>query len=82
VTDRAQFVILCEDLQAQTFVYRALVHAGANRRRIRKADLPSQSRGGSGEAHVVKNYPLEVRAFRSMAARSSAGLAVHVDADT
>ena len=82
MTDRAQFVILCEDRQAQCFIYRALVHAGAKPRRIRKVALPSDSSGGSGEAFVVKRYPLEVKAFRSMAARSSAGLAAHVDADT
>jgi hypothetical protein len=80
--DGAQFIILCEDVQAQSFLRRALIRRGVNRRRIYARALPSKSDGGAGEAYVVAKYPVEVPVFRSMAARAATGLLVHVDADS
>lgn len=77
----AQFVVLCEDLQAQVFICRALVHAGANHRRIRRVALPSTVSGGAGHAYVITNYPREVKAFRLQNAKASTCLIVHIDAD-
>lgn len=50
MSDRAQYVILAEDEQAQAFAYQALLATGANRRRIRKVALPSQTGGGGRHA--------------------------------
>jgi hypothetical protein len=77
----AQFVVLCEDKQAQVFVRRALIQAGANQRRIRLVALPSIIKGGAGHAYVVKHYPEEVKAFRTQQAKASTCLVVHLDAD-
>jgi hypothetical protein len=76
-----QFVVLCEDLQAQVFICRALIRAGANARRIRKVPLPSTVAGGAGHAYVVANYPREVKAFRRQNASASTALVAHIDAD-
>lgn len=81
MSDRAQFIVLCEDLQAQVFIRQALLRAGANRRRIRALPLPSEDDGGAGEAYVVAKYPSEVKAFRTQNASASTGLVVHIDAD-
>lgn len=81
MSDRAQFVVLCEDLQAQVFICRALVRAGANPRRIRKVPLPSTVSGGAGHGYVVASYPREVKAFRRQNASASTGLVAHIDAD-
>jgi hypothetical protein len=81
VSSSAQFVVLCEDLQAQVFICRALIRAGANTRRIRKVSLPSTVAGGAGHAYVVANYPREVKAFRRQNASTSTGLIAHIDAD-
>jgi hypothetical protein len=75
-----QYVILCEDLQTQVFIRRALIRRGANPRRIRPVALPSADKG-AGDAYVVKHYPQEAQAHRSQVARSKAALVVHLDAD-
>lgn len=73
-------VILCEDLQSQVFLYRALLLRGYNKRRIRLVPVPDGQ--GAGEQHVVLSYAEEVRVHRSRAARMNAALLVHIDADT
>jgi hypothetical protein len=72
-------VILCEDLQAQVFIRRALLRRGVESRRIRLVDLPSGS--GAGEQYVRKQYPGEVEAHRSQVTHMAAALVVHIDAD-
>jgi hypothetical protein len=72
-------VILCEDLQSQVFIRRALLRRGVEPRRIRLVDLPSG--GGSGEQYVRKQYSGEVEAHRSQVAHMAAALVVHLDAD-
>ncbi len=77
----AQFVVLCEDLQSQVFIRRALISAGANPRRIRQVALPATVNGGAGHDYVIKHYPIEVRAFRTQNAKASTFLVAHIDAD-
>ncbi len=72
-------MILCEDLQSQVFIRRALLRRGVESRRIRLVDLPSGT--GSGEQYVRKQYPGEVEAHRSQVAHMAAALVVHIDAD-
>jgi hypothetical protein len=72
-------VILCEDLQSQVFIRRALLRRGVDSRRIRLVDLPSGR--GAGEQYVRQQYPGEVEAHRSQAAHMAAALVVHLDAD-
>jgi len=74
-----QYVILCEDLQARVFIRRALMKSGANPRRIRPLPVASESGGGAGDQYVLRQYPGEVRAHRSSAARMQAALLVHID---
>lgn len=76
----AQYVVLCEDLQTQVFIRRALVRRGVNPRRIRLVDLPAADEG-AGDAYVAKHYPEQARAHRNQAARTHAALIVHMDAD-
>ena len=80
-TSGAQYVVLCEDLQAQVFIRRVLIHAGANRRRIRFVALPATVAGGAGHAYVKGRYPAEVRAVRVKNACVATCLVVHIDAD-
>lgn len=81
VSNSAQYVVLCEDLQAQVFICRALIHAGANARRIRRLPLPSKVDGGAGDNFVITRYPQEVKAFRRQSARVKTALVTHIDAD-
>lgn len=76
MSDRAQYIILAEDEQGQTFAYQALIASGANRRRIRKVALPA---AGGGHGFVLARYPDEVIALRGQ--HASTGLVVHIDAD-
>jgi hypothetical protein len=78
MSDRAQFIVLCEDLQAEVFIRRALIHRGANPRRIRIVPRPST---GAGHPHVVDHYPDEVEAWRKQNAKAATALVVHIDAD-
>ncbi len=80
MSNGVQYVILCEDLQTQVFIRRALIQRGVNPRRIQSVALPSADKG-AGDAYVVKHYPEQARAHRSQAARSQAALIVHTDAD-
>ena len=88
MSDRAQFIVLCEDLQAEVFIRRALIHRGANPRRIRI--VPRPSTGGAptlarstrgGHAYVVARYHVEVEAWRKQNTKAATALVVHIDAD-
>ena len=81
MSDRAQFIVLSEDQQAQVFIRKALIKTGAKARRIRCIEPASVTDGGAGDAYVIKKYPLEVKAFRSQSASALTGLVVHIDAD-
>jgi hypothetical protein len=81
MSDQAQFIVLCEDLQSQVFIRRALMKRGASSRRIYCEALPSTSGSGAADAYVIKKYPGQVKAFRARNSKASTGLVVHVDAD-
>lgn len=76
-----QYVVLCEDLQTQVFIRRALIRHGADRRRIHLADLPSEVKEGAGDDYVARHYPKEAEAHRSRASHTQAALIVHMDVD-
>ena len=73
---RREVVILCEDKQQATFARRFLEKWGWEGT-IRIRPFPA----GSGEAHVRRNYPTELKNLRSNAARREARLIVIMDAD-
>ena len=77
MSDRAQFVVLCEDRQAQVFIRRALMKRGVEARKMRLLPLPSSA----GDAYVLKEYPGQVKSFRSQRAKAAYGMVVHIDAD-
>lgn len=81
MADGAQAVVLCEGLQDWVFVRRMLIALGHEPRRIRVVPYPADGRGGAGEQHVRERYAAEVRSHRSRAAKTSAILIVHTDAD-
>ena len=70
-------VLLCEDLQTDSFVRRFLSHRGFHRREIKTLCSPPGMQ--SGEQWVRTRYPEELKAIR---ARQRAFLLVIVDADT
>lgn len=75
----SQIIILCEDKLQDVVVHRFLTKGwGVKPRIIRRVPYPSGS--GSGEAHVRKRYPDELKAFRSRPA--STVLIAVIDADT
>jgi hypothetical protein len=71
-------VVLAEDRRQQEFIRRFLTRLYSPRQ-IRLAPLPS---GGSGEQWVRKHYSIEVKAFRTRAAKAKTALIVAIDADT
>jgi hypothetical protein len=75
----ATVILLCEDRQQQTFVYRYLRHKGVNPRRIRTLTSPAGS--GSGEHYVRQEYPKQVAAIRAKS-YLRVGLVAVLDADT
>lgn len=81
MSDRAaRMVVLCEDAQHRTFVYRLLKDLGFPRRRIRIEQAPVGE--GAAEQFVRETYPDEVRLHRRKSARMNIGLIAIVDADT
>lgn len=76
---RAQYVILCEDLQSQVFLRRALLRRGVDSRKIRLAALPWGK--GAASQYVIEKYPKYVEAHRSQAAHMAVSLVVHIDSD-
>jgi hypothetical protein len=75
---QAQVVILCEDRQQQTFIYRWLIGRGYTIRQIRLLPLPAGA--GSGEQYVRSRYAAEVKALRARNYLNLA-LATAIDAD-
>ena len=77
--DSAQVVVLAEDQQHQTFIYRWLRRRGFGPRQIRL--LPVVAGRGAGEQDVRKRYPDEVSTHRQRAHRMRCWLVVLIDAD-
>jgi hypothetical protein len=91
------YVVLCEDVQAFTFIRRVLIETGANARNISKvpypdnrfhahgAGSPRQVEGymvyACGSQHVQMNFPSELKAIRAQHAKRKAALVVHTDVD-
>lgn len=73
----ASIVLLCEDLQTESFVRRFLSYRGFHGREIKTLVAPPGRQ--SGEQWVRTRYPQELKAIR---ARQRALLLVIVDADT
>jgi hypothetical protein len=73
-------VILCEDAQQHTFIYRLLKQLGFPRGRIRVEQAPIG--GGSAEQWVRESYPNEVEVHRRKRSRMNIGLVTAIDADT
>lgn len=71
-------VVLCEDKQASTLLYRDLKHARGFKR-VAIVPLPAATVGGCGSQYVRERYAAEVRKQRDRAVRSA--LVVHTDAD-
>lgn len=76
--DYTQVVILCEDRQQEIFARCFLIKCGIHPRRIRVKIAPTG--GGSGEQFVRRNYPAEVKTFRSRN-YLNISLVVFIDAD-
>ncbi len=76
-----QYVVLCEDLQTQVFIRRALIRRGAHPRRIQLVALPSEVEEGAGDHYVARHYPTQAEAHRSRASHTRAALIVHMDVD-
>lgn len=79
MTRRRKVVVLCEDLQAQSFIWQALKAYGFPAGAIRVVPLPSKVGGGAGHAWVAKNYPKELSGVRRAGAATS--LVAQIDAD-
>lgn len=81
MSDGVQWLLLGEDEQALTFLYRLVVGLGANRRRVTKLPPASDVTGACGSQYVVDRYAKELPAFRAQAAKAKTALLVHLDAD-
>jgi hypothetical protein len=72
-------VILCEDKQQEVFARTLLTTCGI---RILRVQINPDPRKGSGEQYVRRNYPKEVKAFRTnYSAQPDTRLIVLIDAD-
>ena len=78
MADPSQVIVLCEDLQAQVFLRRPLLHHGIPKRAILMEPLPS---GGAAGRFVLQRYPDGVLACRTRAARAATAFVAHCDAD-
>lgn len=79
--DYTQIVLLCEDRQQEVFLCTFLIQFfGVPRGRIRRVVAPAGS--GSGEQYVRKQYPIEVKVYRSKRNHLNIRLVVIIDADT
>lgn len=76
----ARMVILCEDSQQYTFIYRLLKALGFPRNRIRVER--AQEGEGAADQYVRTHYPDEVAVYRRKSARMRFGLVTAIDADT
>lgn len=75
---RARLILLCEDLQHETFLRRFFRSQGWQDRGLRI--LRSPAGRGSGEAYVREQFVLELRAYRSKPHLAQA-LVVMIDGD-
>ncbi len=80
------FTVLCEDLQARVFIYRALRHLGVHARNIRVRPYPDNRFHAAGKGsprlfdkyvvyacgsqHVQKNFPKELAEVRAQSAKN------------
>jgi len=76
----ARMVVLCEDSQQHTFLYRLLTSLGFPRNRIRIENV--RNARGAGDQFVRNRYPDEVAIYRRKSARMNIGLVTAIDADT
>jgi hypothetical protein len=76
---KSQFIVLAEDEQQQSFVYRWLREQGVEARKIRKIPVPAGK--GAGEQYVREKYAEQVKAHRSRKNHLSLRLVVLIDAD-
>ena len=76
----AQLIIVCEDTQHRTFIYRLLKELGFPHRRFRVEQAPMGE--GSAEQWVRESYADEVAVYRQKQAHLHLGLVVAIDADT
>jgi len=80
MSDRAaRMVILCEDSQQYTFIYRLLKLLGFPGQRIRVER--AQEGRDAADQYVRNHYPDEVEVHRRKSARMSIGLVTAIDAD-
>ena len=75
----SRMIVLCEDRQHETLIYRLLKALGFPRRRIRTETSPRAD--GAADQFVRERYADEVALHRQVAARMNAGLVVMIDAD-
>lgn len=73
-------IVLCEDRLQEVAARRFFGHWGLTDRNLRVVPYPEGS--GSGEAHVTREYPRQLEAYRARAFKASTVLAVIADADS
>ena len=76
---RVQAVVVCEDLQHDTFIRRMLKLLGYGNHQIRVVPYPDGE--GCGEQHVREKYPVEVRENRRRFNHRNGCLVTVIDAD-
>lgn len=79
LSNKYQYVILCEDSQMDTFIRSFLKYFDICSRKIRTVPIPAGC--GCGEAHVRKSFPKEVQILVSSKYKKSV-LVVCIDADS
>jgi hypothetical protein len=72
-------IIVSEDIQQSCFVRRFLIENGIERRKIREKISPAGC--GAGSAYVLREYPKELKIYRSKSYDSSIRLVICIDAD-
>lgn len=78
--DYSMVIVLCEDRQHEVFMRTFLVNRGVSPHRIRVRLTPGGR--GAGEQYVHRQYPGEVKIYRSKRRRLNIALATMIDADT
>ena len=79
MSNPARVIVLVEDQRQRNFVQRYLERLGYSYREIRFEVSPTGK--GSAEQWVREQYPKQVRAYRSRAARVQIALIIVIDAD-
>ncbi len=80
MSNPSSVILLLEDARHKQLVYRYLIECGVEANVIRVQSSPSGK--GSAENWVRKQFPKEVRAYRSRQSRAQTQLIVVIDADT